>query len=339
MIVLFATAHAAVCSWSTPLWNDGAISFRHPDAARDLVTIDVGRAYFDEAGVLQPGNVLAPAVKLTLETDGKLWVAARDESIHALGVVAMPVAALHPAKSLAFGPLVRVSPQHIVVLRAGAGHRVRVEPQLPPWYRPKDGLSRSVPCRDVDLSIRAEAAVPRPAMDADGGLLPNTEIPLSAAPGGPALGTIRCENVGEKSDSTSWAEYDEQTKFQCPWVSVLSTSGDAVKISIESNEALIEGWMPSAMVGVSATGYGYGTGGMGARLKKYRCQEEKLYVLDEGKAFAVATLASGTLIKQLLVLEGGWSQVRVPESVWLAPVQGELVLDPEAFARCTLLEG
>lgn len=338
MLILAAFAAAAPCSWSTPLWNDGELAFRHPDATQDLAKIDAGSAYFDQSGAIQPGSVMAPSVRLSLERDGRWWVSAYGKAANALGVVELPVAVLHPTKALLFGDVVLARGQDTVRLRGETAQGVLVEPQLPAWYQPNGDVARAVLCRDVGLSIRTRAAELWQGNRADGGLIPDVDIAISAKAGGPPAGKIRCEIVGEKSDSVSWAEYTTRQARECPPVQVVEAAGEFTKIKIEAHESVVEGWVPASTVGTATSGFAYGLGGLGMRPKTYRCKAERLFVLAEGKAFAVATLPEGTVVKQLLVLDEGWTQIRIPDANWLSALEGELVMAPEAFARCTPID-
>lgn len=338
MLLLATFAIAAPCSWSTPLWNDGELAFRHPDAARDLAKIDAGSAYFNDKGAIQPGNLGAPMVRLSLERDGRWWVSAFSKPANAMGVVELPVAVLHPVKALLFGEVVFARGQDTVILRGESPVGVVVEPQLPAWYQPNDSLARSVACREVGLSIRPAAAKPWKGDRADGSLIPDVDIALSATANGPSVGKIRCEIVGEKPDFISWAAYTAQQERACPAVQIVSRAAQSTKIRIEGSESVIEGWVPEAAIGPVALGYAYGLGGLGTRPKKYRCPAELLYVLADGKAYAVGTLAEGSVVKEFRVIDEGHTQIRIQDANWLGAIDGELLLTPESFARCTPID-
>ena len=334
MLLLALSAHAAVCSWLAPQWNDGELSFRHPEAKTELVWINAGWARVDEAGKVKPGNLNAPAVKLTLLEDGALWVVAKDESVEALGVVTMPVAALHPSEALMFGTVFRARGQDTVTLRSGEAGKVVIEPQLPPWFHAAGHLVRSVPCAAVELSIRQEAVEPFQKMPELGSLSPNTDIALTAGPGGPPAATIRCKGMDESSESVSGEDYEASLQNTCPWVSVVERRTDLTKVRIEVDEGVIEGWVASEAVGPAVGGSVYGIGGLGTHGDRYRCGPEKLYVLAEGQAFAVAQLAPDVVVKRLRIKDDGWAEVRVVDAGWL---EGQLIMDPVDFRRCVLI--
>lgn len=285
-ILLTAAALAqSPCSWTTASLVGGG--FRVAGEAQ-------GAGAPPSVGVYSWGED-GPVVQARIEGEGPLQIAVTDATLVLRGALDPDAGALYPTALMDLPGGVQIDASAPVDVRALGPEGLRIAARLP-TYTPVTPAEATVACDALSLAP-GEARLP-PYEEFR--RIPAGTWTVRAAPGGAALGTLRCTTDGA-----------------CPVARPLRAEGGQSQVELRWNGALLVGWLPDkALLEREGDASGGMVGGQLAKRQRYVCPSMDLWVADEqGRAARVGRLQDGAVVERarygpdfvaIYLLEVGW---------------------------------
>lgn len=305
-VLLLSSALAqSPCTWSVDALQGG--SFRVEGAREgDLAPLTVSVSAW--------GKEL-PAAQARFEGLGPLQVEVGDASVIVRGALAAGEGALYPTAPMSLPGGVQLDGSGAVQALSLGEDGLRVAARLAN-YTPTTPAEATVACEALSLVRSATPAASE---------LPYRSLNVGtwtvlAAPGGPALGELRCEQ-----------------DYGCPEARLMSSADGLSQVELRWTGARLVGWVPGTALNEPLAGI---LGGMlggapsGSAIRRYACPTADLWALSpQGQLARVGALHAGAVVHATVAAEG-YAQVWPLGSGWLRAHPNALVLANADLARC-----